>query len=328
MKPLLVGCPFDNAIHTMQRFKRGVTGAADGPAAVLAAFVQKYEAHHPSVTAVTLPLREYNLPLNSTNWNDAQIARQQFLHTEQAHALVTAEIAGHYRDNYLPLVIGGDHSLTFPVIRGLKEVYPNRSLGLIYLDAFLDMRALESFKGVRGLVTNGNTFRRLVADLKTRLNGRNIANIGLRPRRSSLFWQMSNFAKSQQVTVIRRDELNQTADVALERTINRAIVAALDGTNGVYLSIDIGVADQIAAPGVSAPNPDGLSADQLLALVRIIASRVPIIGLDLVEVSSRQQYWGQLWSEPPVETPESRRRKLEQTADLAARILDEALRHL
>jgi arginase family enzyme len=327
MKPLLVGCPFDNAIHTMQRFKRGVTGAADGPAAVLAAFEQQYQAHHPAVTAVTLPLRDYNLPLTSTNWNDIATARQQHLNTEQAHALVTAEIAGHYRDNYLPLVIGGDHSLTFPAIRGLKEVYPNRPLGLIYLDAHLDMRALESFRGVRGLVTNGNTFRRLVADMKTRLNGRNMAIIGLQPSRSSLFWQMSNFAKSQQVTIIQRDELGEGVTSALEKATNRVVVAALDGTQGVYLSIDMGVVDQTAAPGVSAPNPVGLSPDQLLALVRIITRRVPVIGLDLVEVSSRQKHWGELWGAQPVDTPESRQRKLQQTAELAARVIDEFLKH-
>jgi arginase family enzyme len=327
MKPLLVGCPFDNAIHTMQRFKRGVTGAADGPAAVLAAFGQRYQAHHPSVTAVTLPLRDYNLPLNSTNWNDISTARQQHLKTDQAHALVTAEIAGYYRNNYLPLVIGGDHSLTFPVIRGLKEVHPNRPLGLIYLDAHLDMRALESFRGVRGLVTNGNTFRRLVADMKTRLNGRNMAIIGLQPRQTSLFWQMANFARTQQVTMIHQDELGEGVSSTLEKAINRAVVAATHGTDGVYLSIDIGVVDQSAAPGVSAPNPDGLSPDQLLALIRILTRRVPIIGLDLVEVSSRQQYWGELWGEQPVETAASRQDKLAKTADLAARVLDEFLKH-
>jgi arginase family enzyme len=328
MKPLLVGCPFDNAIQTMLRFKRGVTGAADGPVAVLAAFEQQYQAQHPTVTAVTLPLRDYNLSLTSANRDDITTARQQYLNTEQAHALVTDNIAAHYRHNYLPLVIGGDHSLTFPIIRGLKEVHPNRPLGLIYLDAHLDMRALESFRGVRGLVSNGNTFRRLVADINTRLNGRNMAVMGLQPTRSSLFWQMTNFAKSQQVTMIHRDELGKGVDAALEKAVKRAIVAATDGTEGVYLSIDIGVVDRAFAPGVSAPNPNGLSPDQLLALVKIIASRVPIIGLDLVEVSSRQQYWGELWEEQPLETAVTRQQKLQQTAELAARVLHEILLNL
>jgi arginase family enzyme len=328
MKPLLLGCPFDNGIHTMLRFKRGVTGAADGPAAVLAAFEQQYRHQHASITAVTLPLQQYNLPLNEKNWRDLATATRQHLYTEQAHALVANSVAAYYRDNYLPLAMGGDHSLTFPLIRGLKEALPNKSVGLIYLDSHLDMRALESFRGVRGLITNGNSFRRLVVDLNTRLNGRNMAVIGLQPSRSSLFWQMANFAKSQQVTMINRDELGDDVGPKLEKAANRAIVAAIDGTEGVYLSIDIGVVDESAAPSVSAPNPNGLSPDQLLALVRLISSRVPLLGVDLVEVSSRKQFWGELWGEKPLETDLSGQKKLAQTADLAARILHEILSNL
>ncbi|MFO7540209.1 MAG: arginase family protein [Chloroflexota bacterium] len=325
MNPLLVGSPFDNAIQTMLRFKRGVTGAAAGPAAVLAAFEQQYQAQHPTLKAVTLPLHNYNLTLTSDNWYDLATVKEQQIKTEQAHAVVTDAIAGHCRNGFLPLTIGGDHSLTFPIIRGLKEAYPHRSLGLIYLDAHLDMRSLESFRGVRGLISNGNTFRRLVVDIKTRLNGRNIAILGLQRSSSSIFWQMANFAKSQQVTMIHQNELDLGAP--LEKAANRAIVAATDGTEGVYLSIDIGVVDQTAAPGVSSPNPNGLSPDQLLTLVKIIANRVPIVGLDLVEVSSRQQYWGELWGEQPLETAASRQRKLQQTAELAARILHQFLQH-
>lgn len=328
MNPILVGCPFDNAIQTMLRFKRGVTGAAAGSAAVLAAFAQQYQAQHPHITAVTLPLQQYNLPLTSDNWRDLATATTQHLYTDQAHALVTTTVVDYHRENYLPIAIGGDHSLTFPLVRGLKEAYPQRSVGLIYLDSHLDMRSLESFRGVRGLVSNGNSFRRLVVDMKTRLNGRNIAIIGLQPSRSSIFWQMSSFAKSQQVTMVHRDEVGYGVSDMLKKAADRAIVAATDGTDGVYLSIDIGVADRSVAPGVSAPNSDGLSSEQLIALVRMIASRVPLLGIDLVEVSSRKTHWGELWGEKPRETDSTGQFKLDKTADLAARILHEILRNL
>ncbi len=328
MRPLLLGCPFDNGIHTMLRFRRGVTGAADGPAAVLAAFEQQFRTRHPHVTAVSLPLQQYNLPLNQDNWRHIATATTQHLYTEQAHALVADSVAAHYRENYLPIAIGGDHSLTFPLVRGLKAVYPQRSVGLIYLDSHLDMRSLESFRGVRGLVSNGNSFRRLVVDMTTRLDGRNMAIIGLQPARNSIFWQMSNFAKSQQVTMVHRDEIGYGVGEALEQAANRAIAAATDGTDGVYLSLDIGVADRSVAPGVSAPNSDGLSAEQLLALVRTITRRVPLLGVDLVEVSSRKVYWGELWGEKPLETDRTGQHKLEKTADLAARVLNEILCNL
>ncbi len=59
----------------------------------------------------------------------------------------------------------------------------------------------------------------------------------------------------------------------------------MDDCDGVYLSVDIDVCDPGHAPGTGTPEPGGLSARQLLDAVRRIALELPVVGVDVVEVS-------------------------------------------
>src|SRR5262249_9489938 len=92
----------------------------------------------------------------------------------------------------------------------------------------------------------------------------------------------------------------------LDACLGEAMEIAVDGCDGVFLSVDVDVVDPGAAPGTGTPEPGGLSGRQLLDAVRRIAMEVPLAGMDVVEVA------------PPYDHAEI-------TAFLAGRVVLEAL---
>ena len=71
----------------------------------------------------------------------------------------------------------------------------------------------------------------------------------------------------------------------LEECLTEAFEIALDDCDGIFLSVDIDVCDPGHAPGTGTPEPGGLSARQLLDAVRRICYELPVLGMDVVEVS-------------------------------------------
>ncbi len=307
MNPILIGCPFDNGIQMMQRFKRGITGAADGPQAVL--------AHLPHWPQVVLPLAPFNLPTEVDTLNDPDFIRRQQAATEAAQAMVTAEITRQIEAGRFPIAIGGDHSLAFPLVRGVVQAHPGQRLGLIYIDAHLDMRSPESHAGVNGLTSSGNSFRQIIEERL--VEGKNVAAIGVYRSSAPVYHYMADFARAHGVTII-----GDNACTPPGPTIERALRAAQTGTDGIYLSVDIDVMAAEAAPGVSAPAKNGRPPVDVLWMVAEIARRSRVVGFDVVEVSSRRRGWFELFGREAEESAAERQAKLEKTARLAAAVVE------
>jgi agmatinase len=70
-----------------------------------------------------------------------------------------------------------------------------------------------------------------------------------------------------------------------DTVLDEVLAAAMDECDGVFLSVDIDVVDPGSAPGTGTPEPGGLTSRQLLDAVRRIAFEVPLVGIDVVEVS-------------------------------------------
>src|SRR6185436_10112431 len=71
----------------------------------------------------------------------------------------------------------------------------------------------------------------------------------------------------------------------VDAVIDDAIAEALDGPEVIYLSVDIDVLDPGMAPGTGTPEPGGMLTRELLRAIRRIVSKVPLAGMDIVEVS-------------------------------------------
>ncbi|MDM8518904.1 arginase family protein [Anaerolineales bacterium HSG6] len=318
MLPTLIGCPFDNGIQTMLRFRRGVTGAADAPEVVLSEFNQLFATKY-NLSQTILPLKEYNIPLTAANKDDAGLLRHQQQATETAQQIVTASLQKISQQGHLPISIGGDHSLTYPLCRGVHQAQPDKQLGLIYIDAHLDMRPLEQYGAVDDIVSSGNSFRQLIKN--NIVDGQNMVVIGIHPTQSELFWQLSEFASQHGATIIYDYQCKLDR---LPNIIAEAVALVSTGTDGIYLSVDIDSVQSSSAPGVSAVAQGGLTVEQLLTLVRGITHQTNVVGFDVVEVSSRRQGWQSLFEDEAIELEleVDKQAKLVQTAILAAQVID------
>jgi agmatinase len=84
---------------------------------------------------------------------------------------------------------------------------------------------------------------------------------------------------------MRSFEMTEIVSRGLEECLTEAFEIALDDCDGIFLSVDIDVCDPGHAPGTGTPEPGGLSARQLLDAVRRICYELPVLGMDVVEVS-------------------------------------------
>ena len=112
------------------------------------------------------------------------------------------------------------------------------------------------------------------------LRGDRFLQVGLRgywPEPETLDWMAGQRMRSYEMTeIVHR---------GLEACLSEAFVIAMDDCDGVFLSVDIDVCDPGHAPGTGTPEPGGLSARQLLDAVRRIGLELPVVGVDVVEVS-------------------------------------------
>ena len=174
----------------------------------------------------------------------------------------------------IPLILGGDHTIAWPDAAGVAQHLGQGKVSMIHFDAHADTGDIE----FGSLIGHGQPMRRLIESGAVR--GDRFLQIGLRgywPPPETLDWMAEQGMRSYELTEI-------TAR-GLEACLTESFAIALDGCDGVFLSVDIDVCDPGHAPGTGTPEPGGLTARQLLDAVRRICYELPVVGIDLVEVS-------------------------------------------
>src|SRR5205814_8726005 len=84
---------------------------------------------------------------------------------------------------------------------------------------------------------------------------------------------------------MRSFEMHEVVQRGLDAVLADAFAIATEDCDGVFVSVDVDVVDPGAAPGTGTPEPGGLTGRQLLDSVRRIAIELPVVGIDVVEVS-------------------------------------------
>jgi agmatinase len=178
------------------------------------------------------------------------------------------------RTGAIPLILGGDHTVTWPDAAGVAQHLGQGRISMIHFDAHADTGNIE----FGSLIGHGQPMRRLIES--GALRGDRFLQIGLRgywPPPETLDWMAAQSMRSFEMTeIVAR---------GLEECLTEAFTVAMDDCDGVFLSVDIDVCDPGHAPGTGTPEPGGLSARQLLDAVRRIGYELPVVGVDVVEVS-------------------------------------------
>jgi agmatinase len=165
-----------------------------------------------------------------------------------------------------PLSVGGDHSITYPILKALGRDTP---VGLVHIDAHCD--TMGAFDGSK--FHHGGPFRLAVLDGV--LDPERTIQIGIRGS-SNMFWEFSHVSG---MTVVYMEEFTQVGVAAIAARA-RAVV----GTGPVYISVDVDGFDPAFAPGTGTPEVGGLTPREGLALLRALGG-LNIVGADVVEVA-------------------------------------------
>ncbi len=193
---------------------------------------------------------------------------------ERAHAALEEAVHTVAATGAIPLVLGGDHSITRADATGVARHLGFGRVSMIHFDAHADTGDIE-FGSLYG---HGQPMRRLIES--GALRGDRFLQLGLRgywPGPETLAWMAAQDMRSYEMTEIGARGLDVCLNEAFER--------ALDDCDGVFLSVDVDVCDPGHAPGTGTPEPGGLSARALLDSVRRICLELPVVGVDVVEVS-------------------------------------------
>jgi agmatinase len=162
----------------------------------------------------------------------------------------------------MPVVLGGDHSITFSVVRAFDE-----PIHVLQFDAHTDYAPITS--DLR--FTNGHAFRHIAA--MPHVTG--LTQIGIRSLRTS----------PEQVADIRADGNRIITMNDFRKLAPDDIAAMLPEGTRCYVSIDVDALDMSLVPGCVSGEPDGMSYAQLRATLKAIASRLDVVGFDVVEVN-------------------------------------------
>lgn len=176
---------------------------------------------------------------------------------------VTAAVADLLRAERRPVILGGDHSLTFPVVRAFAQRYPG--LNILHFDAHPDL--YEEFEGNR--LSHACPFARIMeAGLATRL-----VQVGIRTMNGHQAAQAKRFGvEVMDMRACRNDP-------------------PLHFSGPLYITFDMDVLDPAFAPGVSHHEPGGLGTRQAIALIQSVTAP-QIVGADIVEFNPARDVQG------------------------------------
>lgn len=165
------------------------------------------------------------------------------------------------KDGKFPLGLGGEHLVTWPIIKAFHKVYPD--LALIHIDAHADLR--EQYEGE---VLSHSTPVRKACGL---IGAKNVYSFGIRSGMREEF----QFARESGMTLEKYDVVEPL----------KRYLPELAG-RPVYVTIDIDVLDPAYAPGTGTAEAGGISSKELLEAIHLIAkSDLNVVGADLVEVA-------------------------------------------
>src|SRR3954451_22584144 len=177
-------------------------------------------------------------------------------------------------NDVIPLVLGGDHTIAWPDAAGVAQHLGQGRISMIHFDAHADTGDIE----FGSLIGHGQPMRRLIES--GALRGDRFLQIGLRG-----YWPPPEILDWMAQQRMRSYEMTEIGVRGLDACLTEAFGIAMDECDGVFLSVDIDVCDPGHAPGTGTPEPGGLTARQLLDSVRRVCLEVPVIGVDVVEVS-------------------------------------------
>ncbi|KIL52719.1 agmatinase [Jeotgalibacillus campisalis] len=217
------------------------------------------------IREVSIGLEEYSpyldRELEEVKYFDAGDIPLPFGNPYKSIELIEEYIDGLMADGKFPLGMGGEHLVSWPVMKAVSKKYPD--LAIIHMDAHTDLRT-----DYEGEPLSHSTPIRKIAE---HIGPENVYSFGIRSGMREEF----DWAKENGMHISKFEVLEPL----------KKILPDLKG-RPVYVTIDIDVLDPAHAPGTGTVDAGGITSRELLASIHAIAgSDVKVVGADLVEVA-------------------------------------------
>lgn len=194
---------------------------------------------------------------------------------EDAQRQLAKVVSFAQKNNFLPIVLGGGHETAWGHYQGIRQVHPTKNLSIINFDAHFDLRELLE----NGQGSSGTPFLQIARDCSDRDILFNYFVLGIQDNSNikSLFETADNLG----VDYVKADALLENS----VKTYEAQLKTFLEKGDGLYLTFCLDVMSQAIAPGVSAPQANGLFMQQILPLLKIILQQEKLLSFDIVELA-------------------------------------------
>jgi formiminoglutamase len=241
------------------RRNQGRTGAMEGPEAL-----RKALASHPLHLSKPCSFYDFgDINCHDGNLEDSQRALGMI--TEHLHLL-----------NIKPIILGGGHEVSWGHYQGILSAFEETSCGIINFDAHFDLRPL-----VEGQGSSGTPFFQISQALKEEKKAFNYLCLGI--QRQGNTKELFSTAKELSVDYIVAEEIHQNHQLLCRQAIDKIIKK----TDKIYLTVCLDVFGTSFAPGVSAPQVQGLTPWQVTPLIEYLVSSGKVVSFDLAELCPR-----------------------------------------
>jgi len=190
-------------------------------------------------------------------------------------------------EGFLPLVLGGDHSIAIGSCSGVSDFFRKQSkkIGYLWLDAHGDMNTPESSPSgnvhgmpLAALIGYGAPELVELLGYKPKVEPRNVAIVGVR----DLDAKERRLVKDSGVHALTMRDIDERG---MREVMSEALRFAMDDTDGVAVSLDMDVIDPSDAPGVGTPVRGGITYREAHLAMEMIADSDAMVSLEIVEIN-------------------------------------------
>jgi agmatinase len=182
---------------------------------------------------------------------------------------IVREIA---RTGAVPMVVGGDHSLEYPNVAALADVYGKEKVSVIHFDSHYD-----AWWGGSDLISHGYPVYRLINEGHVR--AADYIQVGLRSG-----WTDLEVFQWMRETGMRYHTMAEVERRGWPDMLDRIVAEASEDGRKIHISFDIDVLDPAFTPGTGTPVPGGLTMREAITVVRRLCAESNVVGFDLVEL--------------------------------------------
>lgn len=258
VKICLLGVPTDEGVKR----NGGRVGAKGGPDAIRTELYKK----------TPFVISKDKSPSEITVFDLGNIKTGKTL--EETHERLTETVEGLCQQSIIPIVLGGGHDIAYPNFLGSSK--GKRTVGVINIDSHLDYRKPVPKRN------SGTSIRQMLDHQNSSLNAMNLVELGIQSfsnSREHYSELVDRGATVFSLRDVREDGITKVLDLSYE--------LATTGNDSLYISFDLDAVHSTDAPGVSAPQPTGLTAEEFLTAALFAGKRHKTKIIDIVEMNPK-----------------------------------------